>query len=137
MNWGKGLVIGLGAFMIFITVLVVQMFRTAEDSIEKDYYEKSLNYDVDYDQMQQVITDKAQPEVKQNDEFLNINFAAIDSGTVIFKRPSDSKKDQIFAIDQKQIQLPKTGFEKGEWRIIIRWTADNKKYLYQTNLFMR
>lgn len=136
MNWGKGLVIGLAAFMLFITVLVVQMFRTAEDSIETDYYEKGLHYDVDYNQMQQVITDKAQPIVTQTNEFVNVKFVEVDSGAINFKRPSDSKKDQIFSFDKKEVQFPKSDFEKGEWKLIIRWTVGAKKYLSQTNLFM-
>lgn len=137
MNWGKGLVIGLASFMIFITVLVVQMFRTAEDNFDKDYYERGLAYDIDYNQMQQVIADKVQPLVKQTPAYVTINFAVADSGSVNFKRPSDSKKDQLFAFNQKELQFPKSNFEKGEWRIEIRWTAGDKKYLYQTNLFLR
>lgn len=136
MNWGKGLVIGLATFMIFITVLVVQMFRTAEDSFDKDYYEKGLAYDVDYDQMQQVIKDKVQPAVTQDDEFITINFTAVDSGEMSFKRPSDRAKDQHFAFDKKEVQLPKSGFDKGEWKVVIHWTVAQKKYLYQTNVFM-
>ncbi|WP_017257725.1 FixH family protein [Pedobacter arcticus] len=137
MNWGKGLVIGLASFMIFITVLVVLMFRTAEDNFDKDYYERGLAYDIDYNQMQQVIADKVQPIVKQTQNYVTINFAVADSGSVNFKRPSDSKKDQLFSFNQKDLQFTKDDFEKGEWRIEIRWTAGDKKYLYQTNLFLR
>ncbi|RKD16190.1 hypothetical protein BCY91_04740 [Pelobium manganitolerans] len=137
MNWGKGLVLGLAAFMIFITLLVVQMFRTAEDSFDKDYYEKGLAYDVDYQQMQQVIKDKAAPSLRQDDNFVQIDFAKVDSGTVNFKRPSDRKKDQLYSFNEREVRLPKSAFEKGEWRIIIHWTADGKKYLYQSNMFMQ
>lgn len=137
MNWGKGLVIGLASFMIFITVLVVQMFRTAEDSFDKDYYEKGLAYNIDYEQQQQVITDNAQPVIKQTNDFVTINFVDADSGTVNFKRPSDRKQDQLFSFDDKYIQLPKSELEKGEWRIVINWKVGQKKYLYQTNLFLR
>ena len=48
MNWGKGLVIGLGLFMSFIVFLVVMMLNTPEDSFDKNYYEKGLAYDLDY-----------------------------------------------------------------------------------------
>lgn len=137
MNWGKGLVIGLAAFMIFITVLVVQMFRTAEDSFDKDYYEKGLAYDKEYEQKQQVITDSAQPIIKQTDDYITLSFAGVDSGTVNFKRPNDRSKDQRFSVNIAEVQFPKTEFEKGEWTIVINWTANNKKYLYQTNLFLR
>ncbi len=137
MNWGKGLIIGLASFMIFITVLVVQMFRSAEDSFDKDYYEKGLAYDIDYEQQQQVITDNAQPLITQTDDYITISFLSVDSGTVSFKRPSDRTKDQTFSFEQKDIQLPKSDFEKGGWRIVINWSSDQKKYRYQTNLFMR
>ncbi|HEX7367547.1 MAG TPA: FixH family protein [Pelobium sp.] len=136
MNWGKGLVIGLASFMIFITVLVVQMFRTAEDSFDKDYYEKGLTYNTEYDQRQQVITDHAQPVIKQTDDYVSISFVGLDSGTVNFRRPSDSKKDQLFSVNHTDVKFPKADFEKGEWRIIINWSANQKKYIYQTNLFM-
>lgn len=137
MNWGKGLVIGLASFMIFITVLVVQMFRSAEDSFDKDYYEKGLAYDIDYNQQQQVITDKAQPVIQQTEDEVIIRFAGVDSGTVNFKRSSDRAKDRLFAFNQKNIRLPRTELENGEWRLVIKWTVDQKKYLYQTNLFLR
>ncbi len=136
MNWGKGLVIGLAAFMIFITVLVVKMFSTAEDGFDKDYYEKGLTYDLDYQQRQQVITDHAQPRVTQNDDYVNIRFSAVDSGTVKFKRPSNQNKDQIFAFTDSIVQIPKTSFEKGEWKLVIGWSANQKQYLFDTNLFM-
>lgn len=137
MNWGKGLVIGLATFMIFITVLVVQMFRTAEDSFDKDYYEKGLAFDIDYNQQQQVITDNAEPIIKQTNDHVILSFGGVDSGTVNFKRPSDHTMDQSFSFNQKDIQFPKSNFEKGGWRIVIRWTTDQKKYLYQKNIFLR
>lgn len=137
MNWGKGLVIGLASFMLFITVLVIKMYKSAEeDSFDKDYYEKGLHYDVEYQQKQQVITDHVQPIIKQTDDFVNINLVAVDSGTVNFKRPADSKKDQLFSINKTETQIPKSGLEKGEWQIVIQWKVGAKKYLYQKNLFM-
>jgi len=136
MNWGKGLVIGLASFMLFITILVIQMSRTPEDSFDKDYYEKGLNYDVDYKQSQQVITDKAEPIIKQTNDYVSISFVGADSGTVNFRRPSDRKKDQTFSFNNADVQLPKSNFEKGEWKIIIHWSVGQKKYLYKTNMFM-
>lgn len=136
MNWGKGLIIGLVAFMIFITVLVVKMFNTAEDSFDKDYYEKGLTYDVDYQQKQQVITDKATPKVTQTGDYVSIHFNVVDSGVLKFKRPSNQKKDQAFTFKSSKVLIPKSNFAKGEWRLIIHWYANNKKYLFETNLYM-
>jgi len=137
MNWGKGLIIGLGAFMLFITILVVQMFRTAEDSFDKDYYEKGLNYDVDYQLKQQVITDHAEPKISQTADFISINLLTADSGTVKFKRPSSSQKDEFFSYNNVQIEIPKTSITKGEWKIILHWYANQKEYLFEQNLFVQ
>ena len=136
MNWGKGIIIGLIAFMTFISVLVFKMFSTAEDGFDKDYYEKGLAFDKEYDLKQNVITDNAQPKVSQDDDFVNITFSKIDSGSVIFKRPSNQKQDVFFNVDQKEIQIPKSSLAKGEWKLQLKWTAENKNYLYETNLFM-
>lgn len=136
MNWGKGLVLGLAAFMLFISALVVQMFKTAEDGFDKDYYEKGLAYDVDYQQKQQVITDKVQPQISQTDDAVKISFAVADSGTVQFKRPSNQSKDQFYTFKSNQVNISKADFEKGEWKLIIRWSANQKQYLFDANLFM-
>ncbi len=137
MNWGRSLVLVLAVFMIFITVLVVKMFRSAEDSYDKDYYEKGLAYDVEYDQKQQVLTDQVTPNIDQNGDFVSISFAAVDSGSVQFKRPSNQKLDQYFSFTDTLVQIPKSKFEKGEWKLIMHWEAKQKKYLHEHNLFMR
>ncbi|MFC5283910.1 FixH family protein [Pedobacter alpinus] len=136
MNWGKGLVIFLAAFMIFISVLVVKMFSSAEDNFDKDYYEKGLAYDKEYDLKQNVINDKVEPTVSQNDDYVSIRFNAVDSGVVAFKRPSSQLKDQVFTFKDSVVQIPKTNFEKGEWKMVMNWSANQKNYLFYTNLFM-
>lgn len=136
MNWGKGLVIGLAAFMIFITVLVVKMFSTAEDSFDKDYYEKGLAYDQIYDLKQNVINDQVEPIISQNDKDVSIRFKLVDSGFVEFKRPSSEIKDQVFTFKNNEVHISKSNFEKGEWKLVMNWSASGKKYLFERNLYM-
>jgi hypothetical protein len=137
MNWGKGLVIGLVLFMSFITILVVLMFRSAEDSFDKDYYEKGLAYDVEYEQKQQVITDQAEPTISYNDEVLSITFKAADSGQINFKRPSSKKEDKVINFTDNEVNIKRKELLNGEWKIILKWTYDQKNYLYEKSIFLQ
>ena len=137
MNWGKGLVIGLVLFMSFITILVVLMFRSAEDSFDKDYYEKGLAYDVEYQQKQQVITDQAEPTISYNDEVLSITFKAADSGQINFKRPSSKKEDKVINFTDNELNINRKELLNGEWKIILKWTYNQKNYLYEKSIFLQ
>jgi hypothetical protein len=137
MNWGKGLVIGLVLFMSFITILVVLMFRSAEDSFDKDYYEKGLAYDVEYEQKQQVITDQAEPTISYNDEVLSITFKAADSGQINFKRASSKKEDKVINFTDNEVNIKRKELLNGEWKIILKWTYDQKNYLYEKSIFLQ
>ena len=92
---------------------------------------------MEYDQKQQVLTDQVTPKIDQNGDFVSISFAAVDSGSVQFKRPSNQKLDQYFSFTDTLVQIPKSKFEKGEWKLIMHWEAKQKKYLHEHNLFMR
>lgn len=137
MNWGKGLVISLVLFMSFITILVVLMFRSAEDSFDKDYYEKGLAYDVEYQQKQQVITDQAEPTISYNDEVLSITFKAADSGQINFKRPSSKKEDKVINFTDNEVNINRKELLNGEWKIILKWTHNQKNYLCEKNIFLQ
>ena len=60
MNWGTKLVIGMGLFMAFIITLVVFMMRSgSDDLVDKDYYQKGIEYDKEYTRKNQVQQDQA------------------------------------------------------------------------------
>ena len=122
--------------MGFITVLAIKMINSKEDAFDKDYYEKGLAFDKEYDLKQNVIKDKTLPKISQKDDFVNITFQKVDSGTIVFKRPSNQKQDISFNAIQQEMKINKSSLAKGEWRLQIRWTANSKQYLYETNLFI-
>jgi hypothetical protein len=136
MNWGKGLVIGLGLFMSFVIFLVVMMFQAPDDSYDKDYYEKGLAYDQEYKQKKQVIQDQATPQVQVKDDFVYISFKGLTKGSVEFKRPSDKGLDKTFELKDKQVKIPRASLTKGEWKLIMRWQNQDKSYWHEENLFL-
>lgn len=136
MNWGKGLVIGLGLFMGFVVFLVVMMFQAPDDSFDKDYYEKGLDYDQEYNRKKQVLTDNATPEIKLQEDSFNIVFSALDSGNLKMVRPSSHLEDEDFKLVDKKTTISTNKLKRGEWKLIIEWNANNKEYLYEKNLFI-
>ncbi len=136
MNWGKGLVVGLALFMSFITILVVMMFRSAEDSFDKNYYEKGLAYDVDYQKKQQVIKDQATPVISYNDQLITIKFVAADTGQVYFKKPSNKAEDKLINFTGKEVNISRREILNGEWKIVLTWTADQKSYLFEKSIYL-
>jgi len=137
MNWGKGIVIGLAAFMSFVIFLVVLMFRAPDDSYDKDYYEKGLSYDQQYIQKQNVLDDDAKPEIKLEDTRVVISFKAIESGKLTLYRPSDDKLDKVFELKSEQIEIITKDLAKGEWKLIAEWNYKGKSYLYEQSIFIQ
>ena len=64
MNWGTKLLIGMGLFMAFIITLAVLMIKSgSDDLVDKDYYQKGIEYDKDYERKSQMQKDQAEPEI--------------------------------------------------------------------------
>lgn len=137
MNWGKGLVIGLVMFMSFITILVVLMFRSAEDSFDKNYYEKGLAFDIDYQKKQQVITDNAAPIIAYNDKMITITFKDVDSGQINFKKPSNQSDDRYINFTKNVVNISRKSILNGEWKVVLTWTANKKQYLYEQSIYLQ
>lgn len=137
MNWGKGLVLGLGAFMSFVIFLVVLMFRAPEDSFDRDYYEKGLAYDEVYNQKKQVLIDGVEPIVKlEGEDAFSIEFSGIDSGKLNLIRPSNHLEDKDYTLSQKKTIINTQDLKKGEWKLNIQWRVGQKDYLFEKNLFI-
>ncbi|MEO6148744.1 MAG: FixH family protein, partial [Mucilaginibacter sp.] len=80
MNWGKGLIIGMSIFMLFIIAMVIAMFNQPADDYDAQYYEKGLSYDTTFNKERQVITDNAKPVLTIENNVLIIVFTAAAKG---------------------------------------------------------
>jgi len=137
LNWGGGLVLGMGAFMLFITILGVYMFTQSSDDYDHQYYEKGLAYDSVYNQEKQVVTDKVQPKLKVSSDNLHISFVAPANGTVYFERLADPSLDRVIAFTsntQNEVDIPLSKFKTGRWDLSFAWVNNGKRYLYQKQI---
>ena len=138
-NWGKGLIIGMGIFMLFIIGLAVAIFNQKADDYDHSYYEKGLDFDNDYKREQQVVTDGAKPTIKVSAGVLNLRFKEQTKGKLHFQRPSDQKmdKEMLFETDatgKSEVLLKQ--YARGRWQLIIEWAHQDKQYLYQQEIFV-
>jgi hypothetical protein len=138
-NWGKGLIIGMSIFMLFIISLVVVIFNQKADDYDHSYYEKGLDFDNDYKREQQVVADGAKPTIKVNAGILSVGFKEQTKGKLHFQRPSDQKMDKevLFNTDASgKSQLSLKQFTRGRWQLIMEWNDGDKQYLYQQEIFV-
>ena len=141
MNWGTRIVVGLGAFMLFIVCATVYMVSSDTDTlVEEDYYEKGLSYDEVYDRKQNLQDDDAKPIIQLVNDTLSIVFKTEGiKGTLDFKRSSDGSLDKTIPLytATKLFKLPVSSLKKGNWSLEINWESHHTKYIETQSLFIK
>ncbi len=139
-NWGKGIVMGMVLFILFISAMCVYMFRMPADEYDHHYYEKGLNFDKDYAKEKQVVTDKAQPVIRISGRQVQVAFADQATGTARFVRPSSEALDKTYTIvtdANKTTVLSVSSLAKGNWHIVLEWKSGLKDYLYEKEVYLQ
>jgi hypothetical protein len=140
MNWGKGIVIVLGSFMIFILILAVTMMRQNVNLESDDYYKKEINYEQEITAMRnankldekikvQVTEDYVMIQVPQEGEYASIQ--------VFLQRPDNNKLDKTFTFnDTRSFLIEKSKLTKGVYHVEISYTLEGKMYLQKESLYI-
>jgi hypothetical protein len=138
MNWGTKLIIGMATFMVFIVAMGIIMINDRKDAlVEDDYYEKGINYNVDYNRKEQTKTDHAQPSIVVNDAMILITFTRAATGTLKMRRTADKSMDKSISFESNvnhQVIIPSASLKKGSWRLIMEWVSEGKSYLYEQEI---
>jgi hypothetical protein len=140
MNWGIKIALGLGVFMTFIMVLAYFMMTSKNDDlVDADYYDKGINYNVDYEKKSRVAKDQATPEVMIEGQQLRITFVQAATGSVKLIRTADKSMDKnmILKTDSlKQFNIPIKGLATGLWKLQIDWKSNGLSYLYEKEVIL-
>lgn len=141
MNWGKGIVLTLIAFMLFILTMCYRMFTAPVDDYDHQYYEKGLSFNKDYDKEVQVYKDHAVPVIKSDADNIKLTFAQqVTSGKITLGRPSDYTMDRVYNLKvnaQNEFIIPLQKVSRGHWLLVFNWESNNKKYLYQQGINLK
>ena len=131
-NWGTGITIALLSFASYILYMVIYMATTHTDIVEKDYYQKQVNYQSEKEALENGLSLENELTYQIENNFLTINFPdkakLVESkeGSVHFYRPDNAKLDRKIALDlttnQQNISLEDVS--KGGYTLNIRWSND-------------
>ncbi|MHA6696539.1 FixH family protein [Chryseobacterium sp. A301] len=137
-TWGHGVVVALGAFMIFILSLVFIYGRGWQNAemVSRDYYEDELRYQevIDAKNKADLLTEK--PIYNQNSQGITLEFPAsisVDQNSVNFHlfRTDDAnldvEKDLQFQSGRK-IHIPKQILFPGSYTLKIAWKSKTVPY---------
>lgn len=137
MNWGKGIVIGMAAFMTFIIVLVVGLMMNRVDLESEDYYKREINYQEEITAQENANKLESKIEIISNTEFLVVKvpegeFTKIE---MHLSRPNDQKMDKLFKIEgTKSFLINKKELEKGLYTVELSYMVDNKPCLQKESV---
>ena len=145
-NWGTGIVIAFGLFIIFILSFVYKVQSNQKydnELVTKDYYKKEalVQGDIEKQENANALTNKV--TIEKTAEGVKIQFPAdFDyskiNGKVSLYRPSSQKLDFEISISlsSPHLLIPKSNLASGLWDISIDWEYDGVKYLNKDSFRM-
>lgn len=142
-KWGLGIAILFGSFALFIISLVLYVSFINHELVEKDYYQKEMQYQDHIDKLNNThrLNSKLKMELNQDTKIMTIKFPDINNqkitGIISFYRPSDVKLDydENIVTDSSGIQtFNLSELNKGLWKLKINW-SDNINYFYYEEKF--
>ena len=139
MNWGQGIALFFGVFVVFMVSLVVVCMRQDDlHLVTEDYYGEEIKYQQQIDKMANArdldykifIYDA---EVKT----LGLNLPQGAVGTLHLFRPSDARLDQKFPVDlglENKFFLDLKDLKPGYWKMLLTWEEGGKSYYQEQKI---
>jgi hypothetical protein len=138
MNWGKGIVIALTLFIVFISFLVVKIMSQDVDLVSEDYYKQEIDYEARIQKEQNGLNNAAKIELIDQEAYVVVQLPDSSSLTNVvlnLKRPNDKKLDKSFKIEgTKTFMLPKASLEKGKYDLTIEYTINGEECLMKKSI---
>lgn len=138
-NWGTGIIISFGVFIVFILAMVFIMNNHPEKLASNTAYEDGLSYQKEIDVRSSSLPLSHQILITRIGTDLQIQFPNSESmhfqkitGTVTLFRPAADQPDVTFPLsltaNGKQLISTKS-IASGHWRSIIKWEIDGKQFI--------
>lgn len=143
-NWGFGIVVFVGIFMIFILSLVYKCTQQKIDLVAENYYDRELHFQDQINRVQNSngLTSKVNIIQSTNDVLIQFpdtfNQSKI-SGTVEFYKPDDAKSDFQLPINVGNELNQRIATDKlahGKWQLKVSYSYANNNYFAGQDLFV-
>ncbi|MHC5201221.1 FixH family protein [Myroides sp. LJL119] len=138
-NFGTGLVIAMGIFMIFILQYVLRVqFDSKYDNelVTKDYYQQELQIDAKAQRETKALKLEHPLVINQSSEGIELDFpqemeASKLKGKIYFYRPSNEKLDfekDILVSSNAKMQIGQQELVQGRWDVVVEWSYNGQEY---------
>lgn len=141
-NWGTGIVIALLIMMGAMTYLVSIAVRQDHDLVDKNYYQKSMNYQQHIDETANTGKLTEKPVFQITNDTLSVKFPDLAeysgiSGEIHFYSPVSARNDLKVPVKPEQnfvqhIALNK--LDKGRYIVKMSWTANATSYFQEEEI---
>ncbi len=140
MNWGKGIALALGLFIVFIVVMVVGFFSHKVDLESEDYYQREIAYEEEITSLNNVNELKIRPEVSLSETHLIVEFDAehnFSQAQLMLKRPDNQKEDKLYSIEgTKTFMVDKNELVQGIYNAELSYSIEGKNYLQKKEIYI-
>ncbi len=141
-NWGTKLAIWIVAFIVFMLTLVYMTTTSKVNLVEEDYYPKGLAYQTRIDAIKNAKDINAEFITSQNinNVIITIPNIKVDTGTVLFFRPSGNSLDMSYNLlpnNEQKMVFPKSDFTRGKYILKINWQYQNIEYYVEQVFFVK
>jgi len=144
-NWGTGIIIGFGSFMVFIlsfVFLVQSNSKYDNELVADDYYkqESVVQQEIESQQLSNAL--KTKLKIEKTKDGLQIIFPSdIDyqkiKGTISLYRPSNQKLDfeTKITLSSPIMLIPNHKLVGGLWEVSVDWKVDELSYLNKETVY--
>jgi hypothetical protein len=140
MNWGKGIIITMAAFMSFILFMVFTLMSKSTDLESEDYYKKEIEYEQEMNALINASQLKENAKINLTEEFIVVVLPTkedVSNVQIALFRPDNKKKDKVLnEHNSKTIMIAKNTLLKGHYNIAIRYEVNSKKILQKEEIMI-
>lgn len=139
MDWGKGILLTIIAFVVFMMTLVV--ISVKQDDIHlvtENYYEKELKYQDHIDREASAAgLDREVLVFDPASKSMVLDLPVGAKGNLQLFRPSDARLDQELALDIQDLGKTTVPLEKlkaGYWKVQLTWTENGRDFYQEKKI---
>lgn len=133
MDWGKGILLTIIAFVGFILTLVVISVRQDDiHLVTENYYEKEIKYQEHIEREKSAAgLDREVLVFDSETKSMLLDLPVGAMGNLQLFRPSDARLDQEFPLDITEVgktTVPLGKLKSGYWRVQLTWTENGVEF---------
>ncbi|WP_372775710.1 FixH family protein [Mangrovibacterium sp.] len=141
-NWGTGIIIAMIVMMSGMLYLVY--LATSQDYflVEKDYYQKGINYQEQIDKINNTNSLREKPQLTLSGQELMVQLPAwfskknITGSVFLYSAVNDFMDQKITFTPDSQLQqtISVSQIPAGQYTIKLEWTANNTPYYWEQKI---